>query len=536
MTIPTGSYTDLVNGYFGYLEVDEKTALWNAFLTSNGITSAPEDFQNPPWRDYLAANSIDPETLTPAQLQTTYIAFLNQPSLQTLFTKFIQNAYLKLANIDVFPSTATSIALQQDQSPDEIKNRHLVYTIFDILIMLMGNIQDTVTVLTGNISILAKRRNEYTEMMSRVAFYQANSSNAPVINTEDLSKWTLGYANISIRDYISAGIAGGDAVDSNKVVITPGVGEELILGNASTTVPAERFANLTSTTEATVRAFIVSSLTESVRNGLDTLQNRVLDFIARTLSVQNNTAPTPQFSDPISWAGLNEDSVVNAIDSTDDILNIPNDWFGHLMLANIGIVLSPDERSFLNGSVLTPLRSAAKNVYDTNRGAASSTAAGFTFQRTDDTLKISFIGGAPQTILERDITFNEEDTYAQKLEKAEAAFKELLTETIGANTVLTLVTNANVHIPWNSALNTAFPQGTPSDTVQGNINKRQTQNQLLQSYLESARVKREVLANIQDSEQTTLDQAMQGISQAAQLISSAIRQLQNILGAIFKIS
>lgn len=132
MTLPSsGPYANLMSSFFGYLGSSEQQALWSSFLEKNGLVANPSD--------------------------TDSVA-------QAEFVSFVQSTYA---------NDQTS-----QQSPLEMERRHLVFTVFDVILLLMQKLQDTVATQTGVAAFLAKYQDAYAVMLSRVPTYIGGSANA----------------------------------------------------------------------------------------------------------------------------------------------------------------------------------------------------------------------------------------------------------------------------------------------------------------------------------------------------------------------
>ncbi len=169
MTLPTnGPYAQLMGSFFGFLSTEQQQGLWSTFL--NG--------------QHLSTNPSDTDTVAQAQ-----------------FMSYIQSSYDKMQELEL--------------SPIEIQRRHLVFTVFDIILLMMQNIQDTVGVQQGLLVSLGKMQEQYTDMISRVPIYVGGASNNAVYNDE-LDKFTLGYNNISVKELLEYALETGNTSNINS--------------------------------------------------------------------------------------------------------------------------------------------------------------------------------------------------------------------------------------------------------------------------------------------------------------------------------
>ncbi len=199
-TIPSGSqYENIIEGFLGtnYSDVQkgfvkQKDLLWSAFLTANGLKPS------------------DPSVI------------LQDPTVLSKFVSFVQQTY---------------DSLQTDAlSPDEISRRGLLFSAYDLIVLMIETLQKNVGVTAQNVVFLGKYQQAYSDMMGRVAdaTYIGGSLSIPKPNTTDLSKWTLGYGGITMNDYLTAavqnsitgkttpastGVAGSTDVPANSIEI-----------------------------------------------------------------------------------------------------------------------------------------------------------------------------------------------------------------------------------------------------------------------------------------------------------------------------
>lgn len=113
-------------------------------------------------------------------------------SVKQLFNSFITKKYQEIAG--------------ESLSLDEIKSRTIIFSVMDILLLLMQTAQENAAVVQNTILYLAKVQKQYNAEMAAITFYRGESDNIGTVNTTDLSLWTLGYANISMQDYLLSAI------------------------------------------------------------------------------------------------------------------------------------------------------------------------------------------------------------------------------------------------------------------------------------------------------------------------------------------
>lgn len=151
------AYQIILDGFFGNLPTDKRSALWTEFTTENSISST-----NPP---------TDTGTVE----------------------KFIN-----------FAETNYTVLLQEsnDFSPNAVALRHVISNVFDVLLTLMKTAQTTAATQNALGVFLANYQNSYTNIISKVPVYTSTSpssdptvvSDAQIMNFDpkDASKTTFG--------------------------------------------------------------------------------------------------------------------------------------------------------------------------------------------------------------------------------------------------------------------------------------------------------------------------------------------------------
>lgn len=420
MVLPTSDYQNLLDSYF-----------------PDGVRyDYPVGTDQPPPGDTPIPPLIyDQDYIWQQFLQTYGIlseAQLDNIKTQKLFHEFVQKTYTEFALLT--------------QSSDEIKGRHVISTIFDILILLMKTIQDNASILQNTILILAKRQKEYGDQMARIGFYRGGSSNTGSPDLTDLSRWTLGYAGITIDDYIL----------SSLVPRTLDPGEE-----DQTPVPVTGYQEVHLNADSGSVPITLQAVFPPHPSIGGNISNRTLGFEA------NDTSFTVTYTVrlPLYDTDLNVNNVVFPITQT--------------------------------------------------------------------------------------VTFDADATLEEKIDAARGAFFTLLNQTAfadpstsiqysigGGKTLGDFITSPNMlfHQAWDNQLNRPYDQdnsGTKAQTRGGEA--RAAKNQLLQQYLENARTRKGVLADMQDTMETTFDSTKDALSRSADIINSTIKQLINIITSIYRI-
>lgn len=157
----------------------------------------------PPAVGTLYGNIMDAffSTLSEAKKQQIWVKFLTDnnltepvpPGLETLFLTFIQQI---IVSNEVQVPTFVNDAL----SPEEIKKRDIMFGVLNSVLSMLLALQDTVTVEAQNLAFYGRWQRAYTDMLTRVPTYVGAESSNVHVDLADLSKFTLGYNDISIED------------------------------------------------------------------------------------------------------------------------------------------------------------------------------------------------------------------------------------------------------------------------------------------------------------------------------------------------
>lgn len=187
ITIPPGSaFQTIIESYFGDSPIQSATAenkLWSNFLTANGLD--PDD--------------PDVQTLIASE----------DPTLLTKFVQFAKQTYETMQTNKL--------------SPDEVARRQLVFSVYDLIVLLLQIFQQTVGVLGKNVVFLGDYQRQFTDMAARIGqnIYIAGQDSIPHMNPDDLSSWTLGYGNITMQEYLTTAIVGAGGTDIRGQSFSP---------------------------------------------------------------------------------------------------------------------------------------------------------------------------------------------------------------------------------------------------------------------------------------------------------------------------
>ena len=153
LSLPSGVYGSILQGFFGGVSDDTKSTLWAKFLESQGL---PPDTTPPP-----------------------------TSTLEGQFIDFLQGA--------------ASIATE-GLSPDEIARRKLFATVIQELIRLMKELQNSNVVQNALTLFYTKYQAQYTDMIAAVPIYMGRDNLNTWSPSTDPAKFTFGYNDLSITD------------------------------------------------------------------------------------------------------------------------------------------------------------------------------------------------------------------------------------------------------------------------------------------------------------------------------------------------
>lgn len=152
------TYGDILDSIFGNLSAADKQKIWVKFLTDNNL----------------------PQPVPPPGSEQLFLTYLNQVVTSEQFSQ--------------------KVYVNDKLSPEEMKKRNIMFQVLNSVVSMLLSLQSTVTVQAQNIAIFARWQKEYTNMLTRVPTLVGGEASNVVANTSDLSKFTLGYNDISIRD------------------------------------------------------------------------------------------------------------------------------------------------------------------------------------------------------------------------------------------------------------------------------------------------------------------------------------------------
>jgi len=400
------------------------------------------------WRKFLVANNLDANDARIAAQDDTLVA---------KFVRFVQSTY---------ESKASQLSL------DEMTRRHLIFTIYDLIILLLQAIQQNVGVLGENIVYLGKYQRAYAGIAGRLAefFYIGGADSRPVPNNADLSKWTLGYGDVNIQDYLTAAIVGkASTVGSPPLSYDP-----LILQSVAAKLPAtDPEGALKSYGRGILLNPFPGDILTSFLGGQSTL-GQVTNQLAMKA---DDTSISFQFS----YVKMNPPPEEDGDPPQFERITIPSET-GYTSFAFTDPTLPfekklEEAKTFFQQFLNTSIPGAGLTVYQA-------------------------INSTPETY--------GEDTFIRYL---------TIPWSNAYNLVYTPTGDDGDHARQSTA-----------------AGYRGDKNSLLQQYVQNIQTHKQIFGKQADAEQTTIQQAQTGLGQGSELLSSLIRQMSTILTAIFQIS
>ncbi len=485
-TIPnSSSYEDILDGYFGDAYGDQQAGL----VTQKDVL----------WTSFLLQNKLDPnDPLVVAQ----------DPTILAKFVQFTQKTY------DSMQTNALS--------PDEVARRDLMFSVHDLIVLMLETLQKSVGVLGDNVVFLGKYQREYANMMGRAAeaFYIGASRSLPSPNTGDLTKWTLGYEDITMQEYLDTAVFNSIAGQSS----TPNGANELKLNSVNTAINPPNPTTYLNRPEAV----LVDAL-----QGVPQTEFIALGPLTRTVS--SNKGPAEQNSMRINYTPNSvtfDYTYWQQYDATYTPFTFNNQGVPvfqnpvrisgfYPVVANPTTVTFPPgatEQEKLNltnaafqSFLATPLNT--QPIVPPGMALPSNILGPFSNIQASHNQSLTVLSSQTQPV-----TFYNRSNIP------------------GASTITAI---RNLTIPWYGPYNTPdvfHSDETSRAYVGADVRRRGQVNSLLQQYVTNTQSRRQVVGNQSDAQQSQMDQARTGFTQAAGLLKTMIGQLSTILTSIFQVS
>lgn len=409
-----------------------------------------QDISTDLWKKFLLANNLDPNDARITAQDETLLAS---------FVRFVQSTY---------EQTSTSLSL------NEMTRRHLLFSIYDLIVLMLQALQENVSVLGNNVVFLGKYQQAYAGIAGRLSefFYIGGADSRPVPDSTDLSKWTLGYGDVNMQDFLKAVIVGKSTNDTGS---PPLPYSPLVLQSVAAKPPAESG----------------NDALKSMGRGIFNDPFYPQDWLAQ---IFGNQTILGQLTNQLEFKA--DDNSISFQYSYVKINPPPEDDFDPPQYERITI---PSVGNYTSFTFTDPTESIDKKLEE---------ASGF-FQ----TFINQQIPGAGLTIYQ---TMNSTP------------------ETLGDTSFvryLTIPWSQSYNMVYT-------PTGDSGDHARQSTaaGYRSDKNSLLQQYVQNIQTHKQIFSKQSDAEQNTMQQAQTGIGQGGEILASAIRQLSTILTAIFQIA
>jgi hypothetical protein len=483
---PAGDYSTILSNYAppGSDGID----LWKQFLIANSLPTNLPPPQNAATEgafvDYLKSlYNVDPPTGIYDTLLSSFTGSYSEK--MTMWTKFLISNGLALDSPPPINSTLFVSLTQFLQgiasfstaslSPDELAKRKVMLDTFDIILKMLNALQNTIGVQANTLYFYGKWQQEYTKMLTRVPVYTANPTESMQVDVNDLTKFTFGYAGISVSD-----IAGHMA--SKVAVLLAGEGAFTIRTPVTrVSIPWTASGNSYPTTPASFDVQISYKFTPS----FDTTTQKAVITVDTGLEISNS-------------AGNNPENGPKQLTTR----TLYSDPTGISSQAGQASTLQPYYAQLVSQAI-------TNNSYSYNYFDPNATPGGIK-------------------------DFNLTASYNPTSKKMELRLDYQRFDTVMYNGTATI--DAGLSIPWRYK-DPNPGTGLNSDQLQANSNaagKRGEINSQLQQYIENIRSKRQVIQDTAKQMETNLSGSKEAISQQSDLLTSIIESMKGLISAIFR--
>lgn len=566
-TIPNNSlFETILQAYLGDAYANQtvgfltqKDVLWNTFLSQNGLT----------------AN------------EATSITLSGNTSILQEFDKFIQQTAQTLQTTGL-----SSNGVIAGLSPQEMSSRQVMFSVYNLMVLMLETLQNNVSVTGQNISFLANFQNQYANLMGRLAnaFYVGGSLSIPVINTGNTASWTLGYGGITMQDYLQTAISGvtptsNSAATGPLTVSYPGASGSpvpaLALGSLNIPSPPPPGYPPTGGTIGNNIAMVQDALTNVQQTSLiaagpltNTSYTNLLTgpngagnsmtFTSNSTSVtftytymqqyvvrvtpyrlDSHGVPQPQSQQTVN--SFYPVTVVSAPVTYD--ANATNDQKLKAVEAGYAsFINSPtplDNQSIVPPTGI-PLASIPGGPYDgyTNPTSYTDTNTGLNASALHPTLTIYQSMTEPITFYNvSQVVTSTDFGIVGGLPNGTGpgnvtAIRSLAINRSTPSTYNAVSTGGQDYVNHDTSFNLPFTQATDQfiNLAQSTASQhRANSNSLLQQFITNAQSQKQILTNTSDSESSNENQAQTGVSQATSVLNAVIDQMSTIMTSIFQI-
>ncbi len=483
-TIPTGSqYETIIDSYLGTGLTNQqvgfgtkKDALWLQFLQENGLSST----------DPLVA--------------------MQDPQILSKFMVFVQKTYDSLQTGEL--------------SPDEVTKRKLMFSVYDLIMLMLQVLQQTVGVVGKNVAFLGQYQQAYAEMSGReaLAFYKGGSLSIPQANINDLSNWTLGYGNITMEEYLKT------ALQNTKIGLTDANGGAEIHSINIALPPVN----------TNIQPNVQGIDTAVIKDGLSNvpIQIQAIGANAGSKNVTNDAMNTLRIS-PISPTQV----AFSYTYKQQYNVTVHNFNWDNSDPPKIVETSKQDAAGFYSVPIIQYVNINPNDSYDKQLQTINAAFQSFLNTPMNNTSVIdpnyNYQPALFRTI-DNNIPFPQQLTIYQSMTQAIPMYNM---QPPGPTSTPTFFVHRYISTQWDPQYN--MPYTTTSDENQNAYEsaasrRRGQKNSLLQQFITNTQSKKQILSNQQDAENSQMDQARTGYSQGGSLLSTMIGQLSTIITSIFQ--
>lgn len=478
-TIPNGSpYETILDGYLGTDYADQKSG----FVTQKDVL----------WIKFLAETGLK---------ATDPLVVAQDPSVLMKFVAFVQKTY-------------DSMQVGTNLSPDETSRRKLMFSVYDLIVLMLETLQKNVGVVGNNVVFLSKYQKEYSTMMGRVSgsFQIGGATSLPSPNPADPTKWTLGYGGITMDDYLRAATENSIAGASVTTQITS--------VNSKVPLPA---ANVQQTPTGVIKDALqevpqseliaLGPATRTVTSGANvTPSMNTLKFDSTPTTVTFNYVYKQQYSATVT--NYNYDSDGNLQQTSQQK---PTGFFEVPVSYTVSFLPTDNEQTKLD---------KVKAGFNTFLG----------------------MGLANQATLPPGYAFTSDPVHSVTQTIPQAANLTVLssmTQPITFYNMSNIASEANITVirnitrAWDPLYNMVFTSTTDSTQnakESAASRRRGAVNSQLQQYITDSQTQKQILSNRADAQTSQENQSQTGFNQGASLLHTMIGQLSTILTSIFQVS
>lgn len=438
MSIPPGFFSDVTRGFYGAVSPGTSEQVWKEFLAQQGVSQVEDTVES----------------------RTKYMSFLSK----------------KLGDIN--ESTAVNAL-----SPNEIAGRHLVVTVFDLILVMLTSLAVEQLKNSDTLSFLAKYQQKYADLMRRAPTY---------IGTGYLSQRMMDDWNMSPTDNIpTKSFSTADSYFSKTSPST--IASEFKLG----------YADL------------------SLEDVFRYLFNEVSGF---STTIDSNTQQPQAFTDRT----FQMSSTYYPIVVSNNAYIAQNFWFLNIKKQTV----DGKEQLVLSATLNVQLK------WSMSGGVASYTkTATRTIPVGDETNTISQFNSAFQEVyqdakanryVEATLTQDEKDFWAFRFSPKYTYFLDYPVR--------------DTMIPWPSGILMSNVEQGLDTNPQQNLNNilaywiksRAQENKLMSSYIEGLKGKKNIYKDKYDQVSQVGESGRTSRSQTVSFLQAFLRQLQNMLSSIFR--